>query len=248
MAFAAAAKACSAPLSSPIAYRPLPRAACACQRTEGLPSRSDCSTARRSRASRLALLRHQSRRRSELVCKWCSNLTRIHLDNVRLQRAKDRQELVLFGAGDLELIQRRDKILDQGTELTFGDLHPGMCFLHAPSVISTRTARSFADLVDEHLCQSRKVRPRELQVYPVVSGHPVPEVFDDRCDRADSTKSLEQRPFHGSSPVQSCFWSSVPPAASPSPRLLAVRATVSIAELALASTSVANPLASSTCL
>src|SRR6266478_1189540 len=86
-----------------------------------------------------------------------------------------------------------------------------MCFLHAASAVLTRTARGFADLIDEHLPQARKVCPRELQVYSVISGHPVPEVFDDRRDGVDATKSLKQTPFHRSSSVQPCSWSSVPP-------------------------------------
>jgi hypothetical protein len=65
-----------------------------------------------------------------------------------------------------------------------------MSFLHASSAISARTGGRFADLVDEHLPQARKIRPGELQVYPIVRCHPIPEVFDDRRDRVESTESL----------------------------------------------------------
>src|SRR3989442_8469889 len=59
------------------------------------------------------------------------------------------------------------------------------------------TARRFAALVGEHLRQAREVRSCELQVDPVVSGHPVPEVFDDRLNGVQSTESLIQSVCHG---------------------------------------------------
>src|SRR6184192_2682597 len=67
------------------------------------------------------------------------------------------------------------------------------------------TARRFADLVGEHLRQAREVRPCELQVDPVVSGHPVPEVFDDRLNGVESTESLVQSVCHGLTSVRTRF-------------------------------------------
>src|SRR5437879_13771095 len=80
-----------------------------------------------------------------------------------------------------------------------------MCFLHAASPVLTRTASGFADLVDEHLSQARKIRPRKLEVDPVVCGDPISEGFDNSGDGVVSTRWFVQRLFHGSFLYES-YW------------------------------------------
>src|SRR5436309_15166369 len=78
-----------------------------------------------------------------------------------------------------------------------------MCFLHAATVVLAWSAGRLADLVDEHFSQPGHVGPEEFQVDAVVFCHRVPEPFHNRGDRVDPSKSLEQRPFHDSSPTES---------------------------------------------
>src|SRR5438445_10524998 len=93
------------------------------RRQKRVSRRGDRRVRRLTRVSGV-LRSHQRGRGVELIRKRRSNLTRIHLDNVRLQWAEDRQELILLAARDLELLQRCDEVLDQGIDLTCGGRQP----------------------------------------------------------------------------------------------------------------------------
>src|SRR5439155_10166886 len=143
-------------------------------------------------------LHRQGGRRSERIRKCSPDFARIHLDDLALQRPKNREQLALFAGGHFEFLERPDEVVDQRVELTSGHLHPGVRFPHATSAVVTWSTGGLANLVDQHIPQAPKVGPRKLEVDPIVRGHSVAELFDDRCDRVETAESLVQRSFHDS--------------------------------------------------
>src|SRR6185437_16631886 len=69
---------------------------------------------------------------------------------------------------DIEVVQGRDEVLDEGVELAAGYPHVGMRRLHAEAGVGARSAATLAQLVDELLGQPLQVGPGELLVDAVV--------------------------------------------------------------------------------
>src|SRR6266516_5141065 len=143
------------------------------------------------------LLSAHGRRRLESVGQCRAHLLGGDLHDLRSHRTQQSQKLVLFGLSDIEVVQRRHQVCDQSVELAVCDAHGRVSLFHAPAGVSTRSTGRLADLVDEQLGESGQVRPRKLQIDPIVPRHTIAEGADNGRDRIDSTEAVVQRICHG---------------------------------------------------
>jgi hypothetical protein len=83
------------------------------------------------------------------------------------------------------MVQGRDEILNQSVEFATRDLHPRVRVFHIAARVGTWPTGRFTHLIYEHPCQARQVCPGELLIDPIILGHTIPEVSDDRSDCLD---------------------------------------------------------------
>src|SRR5439155_25920860 len=93
---------------------------------------------------------------------------RHHLRDVAALRREYTEQRLLLRSGTVELAERQYQVLDEGIELSGGDGHTVVRPSHVPTGVAAGPARCFADLIDEHLLESRDVSPLEFAVDPDV--------------------------------------------------------------------------------
>jgi hypothetical protein len=104
------------------------------------------------------------------------------------------QELILFGFSDLEIVEGRGEVLNEGIELAVGHSHVGIRLRHGAPGVGARSTGRRTQLIYEFFCQPVQVGPGEFLIDAVVSSRAIFKGPGDRRDGIDSTKA----PLEGS--------------------------------------------------
>jgi hypothetical protein len=118
------------------------------------------------------------------------------IDDLRLERPQDAQELALFLGGHVELVQRLDQVLDQGVEVRVGDPHALVRGLHVLAGIHTGTPGSLADLIDQVALQPRDIGLGEKTIDALVGRDIADEIVDDRGEGILAAQAVIEALLH----------------------------------------------------
>src|SRR5262249_43335037 len=122
----------------------------------------------------------ERRRGIKLLGKFGAGSSRIRLDNIALQTGKRAEQLILFSSGNVEFIERLDKVFDQRGEFTVCRTHVLVRGGHIATFVFASTACSEADESFEIRHQAARISPREFFVDAIVLENDSGELVNDR--------------------------------------------------------------------